>query len=165
MGANQVNYVVLWIAEANKITVLSVKVALSTLCAGKLIDKFRYIYSQISDNNGHMIHWKFSEFLKEILSLPAAVYETPSFPYSEDLSNSIIPSDSKVTVNNFLDIFMSDSGPHCLIWLPLYHRIANVESGMENFFSPLAVSLSEEFNYEFKVKLSTKQWSTLIVRQ
>ncbi|XP_044576900.1 dystrobrevin beta isoform X4 [Cotesia glomerata] len=114
--------------EANKITVLSVKVALSTLCAGKLIDKFRYIYSQISDNNGHMIHWKFSEFLKEILSLPAAVYETPSFPYSEDLSNSIIPSDSKVTVNNFLDIFMSDSGPHCLIWLPLYHRIANVES-------------------------------------
>ncbi|XP_074108469.1 dystrobrevin beta isoform X2 [Cotesia typhae] len=114
--------------EANKITVFSVKVALSILCAGKLIDKFRYIYSQISDNNGHMIHWKFSEFLKEILSLPAAVYETPSFPYSEDLSNSIIPSDSKVTVNNFLDIFMSDSGPHCLIWLPLYHRIASVES-------------------------------------
>lgn len=24
---------------------------------------------------------------------------------------------------------MSDPGPHCLIWLPLYHRVAAVESG------------------------------------
>lgn len=24
---------------------------------------------------------------------------------------------------------MSDPGPHCLIWLPLYHRMAAVETG------------------------------------
>lgn len=36
---------------------------------------------------------------------------------------------SKVTVNDFLDTLMSDPGPHCLIWLPLYHRMAAVETG------------------------------------
>ncbi|XP_076766976.1 dystrobrevin beta isoform X7 [Xylocopa sonorina] len=114
--------------ENNKISVFSVKVALATLCAGKLMDKFRYIYSQISDSNGHMIHWRFSEYLKEVLALTAAVYESPSFGYSEGLANSIFPQNSKVTVNDFLDTLMSDPGPHCLIWLPLYHRMAAVET-------------------------------------
>lgn len=77
--------------ENNKISVFSVKVALATLCAGKLMDKFRYIYSQISDSNGHMIHWRFSDYLKEVLALTAAVYESPSFGYSEGLANSIFP--------------------------------------------------------------------------
>ncbi|KAK0181306.1 hypothetical protein PV327_003599 [Microctonus hyperodae] len=114
--------------ENNKITVFSVKVALATLCAGKLMDKFRYIYSQISDSNGHMIHWRFAEYLKEVLSLTAAVYESPSFPFTENLSSSIFTPNSKVTVNDFLDTLMSDPGPHCLIWLPLYHRMAAVEA-------------------------------------
>ncbi|XP_053972267.1 dystrobrevin beta isoform X3 [Hylaeus volcanicus] len=114
--------------ENNKISVFSVKVALATLCAGKLMDKFRYIYSQISDGNGHMIHWRFAEYLKEVLALTAAVYESPSFGYSEGLANSIFPQNSRVTVNDFLDTLMSDPGPHCLIWLPLYHRMAAVET-------------------------------------
>lgn len=49
------------------------------------------IYSQISDSNGHMIHWRFSEYLKEVLALTAAVYETPSFVYSEGLASTIFP--------------------------------------------------------------------------
>ncbi|XP_032685392.1 dystrobrevin beta isoform X3 [Odontomachus brunneus] len=114
--------------ENNKISVFSVKVALATLCAGKLMDKFRYIYSQISDSNGHMIHWRFADYLKEVLALTAAVYESPSFGYSDGLANSIFPANSKVTVNDFLDTLMSDPGPHCLIWLPLYHRMAAVET-------------------------------------
>ncbi|KAK2577988.1 hypothetical protein KPH14_008418 [Odynerus spinipes] len=114
--------------ENNKISVFSVKVALATLCAGKLMDKFRYIYSQISDSNGHMIHWRFADYLKEVLALTAAVYESPSFGYSEGLASTIFPPNSKVTVNDFLDTLMSDPGPHCLIWLPLYHRMAAVET-------------------------------------
>ncbi|XP_076276817.1 dystrobrevin beta-like isoform X4 [Lasioglossum baleicum] len=114
--------------ENNKISVFSVKVALATLCAGKLMDKFRYIYSQISDSNGHMIHWRFVEYLKEVLALTAAVYETPSFGYTEGLSNAIFPQNLKVTVNDFLDTLMSDPGPNLLIWLPLYHRMAAVET-------------------------------------
>ena len=36
---------------------------------------------------------------------------------------------------------MSDPGPHCLIWLPLYHRVAAVESGKNhNIFNLLFIS-------------------------
>ncbi|XP_034944821.1 dystrobrevin beta isoform X2 [Chelonus insularis] len=114
-------------SDNNKIQVFSVKVALATLCAGKLMDKFRYIYSQISDSNGCLIHSKFDDYLKEVLRLTAAVYESPSFSYTEDLSNTIFVTDIKVTVNDFLDTLLSDPGPNCLIWLPLYHRMATVE--------------------------------------
>jgi len=50
------------------------------------------IYSQISDSNGHMIHWRFADYLKEVLALTAAVYESPSFGYSDGLANSIFPA-------------------------------------------------------------------------
>lgn len=35
----------------------------------------------------------------------------------------------KVTLNTFLDTLMSDPPPQCLVWLPLLHRLANVENG------------------------------------
>ena len=50
---------------------------------------FPDIFSQISDGNGHLGHAMFSEYLKEALTLPAAVYESPSFPYTEHLASSI----------------------------------------------------------------------------
>lgn len=36
---------------------------------------------------------------------------------------------SKVTVNDFMDVMMSDPGPHCLVWLPLLYRLGSVEQG------------------------------------
>jgi hypothetical protein len=47
------------------------------------------IFSQISDGNGHMVVWRFAEYLQEVLALPAAVYESPSFNYTEGLATSI----------------------------------------------------------------------------
>ena len=44
-------------------------------------------------------------------------------------STFFLLQNTKVTVNDFLDVLMSDPGPPCLIWLPLYHRVASVESG------------------------------------
>lgn len=58
---------------SNKVNVFALKVALSTMCAGKLNDKLRYIFSQISDTNGILISSKFDEYLKLILQLPTAV--------------------------------------------------------------------------------------------
>ncbi|XP_049940517.1 dystrobrevin beta isoform X1 [Schistocerca serialis cubense] len=116
------------VENVGKIRVFSIKVALATMCAGKLMDKLRYIFSQISDGNGHMIVWRFSEYLQEVLALPAAVYESPSFSYSDGLANSIFPGSGKVTVNDFMDTMMSDPGPPCLVWLPLLHRLASVET-------------------------------------
>ncbi|ELU02511.1 hypothetical protein CAPTEDRAFT_221719 [Capitella teleta] len=110
------------------VSVFSIKVALSIMCAGKLMDKLRYIFTQISDSSGHLVRGKFDLFLKEILSLPTAVFEGPSFGYNESACRSCFNWDNKVNVNDFLDALMRDPGPQCLMWLPILHRMATVEN-------------------------------------
>ncbi|CAH0402985.1 unnamed protein product [Chilo suppressalis] len=122
--------------NVGKIRVFSIKVALATMCAGKLMDKLRYIFSQLSDGNGHLLMKRLSDYLREVLALPAAVYESPSFSYSDALALSIFNQNTKITVNDFLDTLMSDPGPPCLVWLPLLHRLASVE----NVVHPMACS-------------------------
>ncbi|XP_055856559.1 dystrobrevin beta isoform X2 [Episyrphus balteatus] len=114
--------------NSGKIRVFSIKVALATMCSGKLVDKLRYIFSQISDGAGQLVPWKLGEFLREVLALPAAVYESPTFHYKEGLEEEIFPAETKVTVNDFMAILMSEPGPSCLVWLPLLHRLATVET-------------------------------------
>lgn len=74
------------------------------------------------------MHWKLGEFLKEILALPAAVYESPTFHYKEGLECEIFSMDSKITVNDFMAVLMAEPGPGCLVWLPLLQRLATVET-------------------------------------
>ncbi|XP_076028911.1 dystrobrevin beta-like isoform X4 [Oratosquilla oratoria] len=114
--------------DTGKMRVFSIKVALATLCSSKPLDKLRYIFSQISDSNGHLSLNRFSEYLKEVLALPAAVFESPSFTYSENLVDHIFDGVSKINVNDFLDVVLGNPGPDCLSWLPLLHRLAAAES-------------------------------------
>ncbi|CAF87389.1 unnamed protein product, partial [Tetraodon nigroviridis] len=105
--------------------VLSVKAMLATLCGGKLVDKLRYVFSQVSDSNGVLVQSKFDAFLREALKLPTAVYEGPSFGYAQASTRPCFPQQKRVTVNMFLDIL--EDPPQCLVWLPLIHRLASVE--------------------------------------
>ncbi|XP_029722915.1 dystrobrevin beta isoform X6 [Aedes albopictus] len=114
--------------NSGKIRVFSIKVALAIMCAGKMVDKLRYIFSQISDGAGQLIHWKLGDFLREVLALPAAVFESPTFHYQEGLESEIFPVENKITVNDFMAVLMSEPGPACLVWLPLLHRLATVEA-------------------------------------
>ncbi|XP_039671732.1 dystrobrevin alpha isoform X7 [Perca fluviatilis] len=119
-----------------KISVFVVKMALATICGGKILDKLRYIFSQISDSAGIMVHSQFDQFLKEVLKLPMAVFEGPSFGYTEQAARTCFTQQKKVSLNTFLDTLMSDPSPQCLVWLPLMHRLANVE----NVFHPVECS-------------------------
>uniref|UniRef100_A0A8B9PJJ2 Dystrobrevin n=1 Tax=Apteryx owenii TaxID=8824 RepID=A0A8B9PJJ2_APTOW len=119
-----------------KLTVFSVKAMLATMCGGKILDKLRYIFSQISDSNGLMIFTKFDQFLKEVLKLPTAVFEGPSFGYTEHSVRTCFPQQKKIMLNMFLDTLMADPPPQCLVWLPLLHRLAHVE----NVFHPVECS-------------------------
>ncbi|MCI4395706.1 hypothetical protein PGIGA_G00195110 [Pangasianodon gigas] len=110
------------------VTVFSIKVMLAILCGGKIVDKLRYIFSQISDSHGAMILSKFDLFLLEALKLPTAVFEGPSFGYTQNFARSCFPQQKKVMLNTFLDAMMADPPPQCLVWLPLMHRLANVEN-------------------------------------
>ncbi|XP_066977294.1 dystrobrevin beta-like isoform X18 [Macrobrachium rosenbergii] len=114
--------------DEGKLRVFSVKVALATLCNSKPLDKLRYVFSQISDSNGHLALSRFSEYLKEVLALPAAVFESPSFSYSENLVRQIFDGVKHINVNDFLEIVLEDPGPECLAWLPLLYRLAASES-------------------------------------
>ncbi|XP_065255462.1 dystrobrevin alpha isoform X8 [Emys orbicularis] len=119
-----------------KISVFAVKMALATLCGGKIMDKLRYIFSMISDSGGVMVYGRYDMFLREVLKLPTAVFEGPSFGYTEQSAKSCFSQQKKVTLNAFLDTVMSDPPPQCLVWLPLLHRLANVE----NVFHPVECS-------------------------
>ncbi|XP_038573785.1 dystrobrevin alpha isoform X3 [Micropterus salmoides] len=119
-----------------KISVFVVKMALATICGGKILDKLRYIFSQISDSAGIMVHLQFDQFLREVLKLPMAVFEGPSFGYTEQAARTCFAQQKKVSLNTFLDTLMSDPPPQCLVWLPLMHRLANVE----NVFHPVECS-------------------------
>ncbi|KAM6990674.1 dystrobrevin alpha isoform 9-T9 [Tautogolabrus adspersus] len=119
-----------------KISVFVVKMALATICGGKILDKLRYIFSQLSDSAGLMVHSQFDQFLREVLKLPMAVFEGPSFGYTEQAARACFTQQKKVSLNTFLDTLMSDPPPQCLVWLPLMHRLANVE----NVFHPVECS-------------------------
>lgn len=119
-----------------KVSVFVVKTALATMCGGKIMDKLRYIFSQLSDCAGIMVHSQFDQFLREVLKLPMAVFEGPSFGYTEQSARTCFSQQKKVSLNTFLDTLMSDPPPQCLVWLPLMHRLANVE----NVFHPVECS-------------------------
>ncbi|CAI4230921.1 unnamed protein product [Auanema sp. JU1783] len=113
--------------QTGRLTVFSIKIALATLCAGKLVDKLRYMFSQISDSSGFMDHTRFIDFLQQVLALTTAVFEAPTFGFSEGAISQCFHKEEKVTLNMFLDVFLSDPCPPCIMWLPLLHRMAAVE--------------------------------------
>ncbi len=41
------------------------------------------IFTQISDTSGFLVRDKFVDYLKEVLQLPTAVFEGPSFGYND----------------------------------------------------------------------------------
>ncbi|KAL4235707.1 hypothetical protein ACF0H5_004100 [Mactra antiquata] len=135
-----VNMLLNWLISAydgsgyGRIRVFSLKVALSHLCSGKLIDKLRYIFTQISDSSGLLVRQKFEQYLQAVLALPTAVFEGPSFGYNETAVRACFDMrGAGVNINNFLNVLISDPGPQCLMWLPILHRMAQVE----NVFHPV----------------------------
>lgn len=113
-----------------RIRVLSVKTALSTLCAGRLVDKLRYHFSQIEDDNGLLNFPKFEAYLRELLQLPAAVGEAPTFGFSEDMANKFFNPDgpwkrNETLLLNFLEFVMGSDAPHCYVWLGTMQKMAN----------------------------------------
>lgn len=75
-----------------------------------------------------MIHWKGIDFLRELLALPAAVYESPTFHYDDGLENEMFPIEHKINVNDFIVTLVNEPGHPTLVWLSLLQRLATVEN-------------------------------------
>ncbi|XP_022783501.1 dystrobrevin beta-like isoform X1 [Stylophora pistillata] len=113
-----------------RIRVLSVKTALSTLCAGRLVDKLRYHFSQVEDDNGYLNFPKFEAYLRELLQLPAAVGEAPTFGFSEEIAVRFFSPEGPLKRNetvllNFLECVMGTDAPLCYVWLGTMQKMAN----------------------------------------
>ncbi|XP_046645790.1 dystrobrevin beta-like isoform X1 [Daphnia pulicaria] len=129
-------YLIKWIVsvyslneETDRIPVFTIKMILAVLCGGKLADKLRYAFSQMSDSNGQLVAPKFEDFMRQCFVLTAAVGEEPSFHYRPAMAQEIFPNGSKVSVNEFLDVLLGDpAAAPSLVWLPLIHRIAAAEN-------------------------------------
>lgn len=58
------------------------------------------VFSQMSDSNGLMVFSKFDQFLKEVLKLPTAVFEGPSFGYTEHSVRTCFPQQVRAVSQN-----------------------------------------------------------------
>lgn len=101
------------------------------------------IFSQISDGAGQLIHWKAIDFLREVLALPAAVYESPNFKFEDGIENELFPIENKITVNHFIEAMVAEPGHSCFVWLSLLHRLATVE----NIVHPIICSSCNRENF------------------
>ncbi|GBM61177.1 Dystrobrevin beta [Araneus ventricosus] len=118
--------------ETGKVRVFSIKVALAIICAGKITDKLRCKY--IGEMSGITFDKaKFSVGLRDNIINMLGKIESSVKSNTKSVTDlnrviNIIALQSTVTVNDFLDILLSDPGPQCLMWFPLIHRMASVEN-------------------------------------
>lgn len=111
-----------------RVRILSVKTALTVLCSGRLIDKLRYVFTQISESNGMLNQSRFDAYLKELLHLPAAVGEEPNFGYNEDTMREFfkprgILDQNSTNLDQFLQSMMVEKTSGVLFWLHMLHKL------------------------------------------
>ena len=116
--------------NSDRMKIRTLKTALATLCTGKLMDKLRYSFCQMADKQGQLIHSRFQIFLKDVMKIPNALGEYTSFTEANATgeAETMFEEDQKVTLNDFLEVLISDPGPQCLSWLLVLHRLINSES-------------------------------------
>jgi len=128
-----------WIMHAydsgglGRIRVLSVKTALSMLCDGRLVDKMRYVFTQISETNGVLVAAKLDNYLRDLLLLPCAVGEEANYSYDEEILDSFFKplgslDRSHTKLDDFLDIFLDDQAKGILHWLHMFNKILTTSS-------------------------------------
>ena len=90
-----------------------------------------------------MIVQKFDLYLREVLALPKAVFEEPSFGYHEHLSRQCFDLNIPIRLEDFLSLILSDTAPACFIWLNIFHRFTLVQ----NVIHPVTCSACERTNF------------------
>lgn len=75
-----------------------------------------------------MIIQKFDAYLRDLLVLPKSIFEEPSFGYNENLSKTCFDLSVPITIEDFLSVALSDTGPACFIWLNIFHRFTIVQN-------------------------------------
>lgn len=116
------------------------------------------IFSMISDSSGVMVYGRYDMFLREVLKLPTAVFEGPSFGYTEQSAKSCFSQQ----VNGETQDLSHPSEQartlpvlHICAYLPRIHRAGSGEGPLHWFlvcrfgaFNRKLVSLGFPYNHE-----------------
>ncbi|XP_028414557.1 dystrophin-like isoform X10 [Dendronephthya gigantea] len=114
-----------------KIRELSFKVGLISMSQGPLDEKYRYLFSLVSDSSNHVSPKKLGLLLHDQLQIPKQLGEAAAFGGSniEPSVRSCFERAKKpdsITCQQFLDWLEKE--PQSVIWIPTLHRLASAES-------------------------------------
>ncbi|XP_065060791.1 dystrobrevin beta-like isoform X3 [Rhopilema esculentum] len=114
--------------NSGRIRVISIKTALTMLCNGRLVDKMRYIFTQISESSGILNVSRFEFYLRELLTLPAAVGEEPNFSYEEGgyqefFKPSGMMDPNSANLEQFLQSMIAERASGTLFWVHMLHKL------------------------------------------
>ncbi|XP_074611916.1 dystrophin-like isoform X1 [Acropora palmata] len=113
------------------VPILSLKVGLAVMSSEKVQEKYRYLFSQFSNNHGFLDSKRLKLFLQEMLQIPKHIYESASFSGSSVepavrncLEGVSIPE--RVSFEEFIEWMIAE--PQTIVWLPTLHRLAVSET-------------------------------------
>ncbi|XP_013410971.1 dystrophin-like, partial [Lingula anatina] len=114
------------------VRVISAKIAMVALCSARLAEKYRYLFSQLSDYDNTISRKRLGLFLHDLLQVAELLNECLPFGgmaaigAAIDSCFSMSRSTTGVEEFSFLDWMLLE--PQTLVWLPTMHRMAAAES-------------------------------------
>ncbi|KAH3849152.1 dystrophin-like [Dreissena polymorpha] len=118
------------------VSVMGVKIILAVLSAGKLTDKYRFVYQEIHDPSTYIQDRSLGYFLNVLMKLPEFLHESLAFGRStEPAITSCLQMGANsggITEEVFYRWLLKE--PQTLVWLPTMHRLIacqNVEHAVK----------------------------------
>ncbi|KAK2194144.1 hypothetical protein NP493_2g13047 [Ridgeia piscesae] len=113
------------------VRVPAVKVTLVLLCAARLMEKYRYLFAQLSDASNHLSRKVMGVFLHDVMQLPellneGAVFGGLNVAPAVDSCFSAVWNSAGITETNFISWMLLE--PQTVVWLPTMHRLAAAET-------------------------------------
>lgn len=114
------------------VSILSLKVCLSIMCSEKIQEKYRYLFSQLCNNQGFLERKRLDLFLQEMLQIPKNIFEGGFFSGSSvepAVRNCFerVSIPDRASAGEFIEWMIAE--PQTIVWLPTLHRLAVSETG------------------------------------
>ncbi|RMX40701.1 hypothetical protein pdam_00020720, partial [Pocillopora damicornis] len=113
------------------VPLLSLKVCLSIMCSEKIQEKYRYLFSQLCNNQGFLDRKRLNLFLQEMLRIPKYIFEGAFFSGSSvepAVRNCFerVSIPDRASAEEFIEWMIAE--PQTIVWLPTLHRLAVSET-------------------------------------
>lgn len=113
------------------IQVLQMKIALFVFCAGRLLDKLKYICNELQDGTHRISYEELESFLHNISKIPEFLGEKLSFgahfvPAAVESCRKLAPALPAIPDDMFLNWLLRE--PQNLVWISTFYRMRSTEN-------------------------------------